>query len=88
MRLPAACLPVGRVGREWRLRSAGLQTFKKIFFTLGTLRHASMLFLALLAPVHRAESMATIYTTPYPYFTGVLETLLKNHRRARWLFCI
>jgi hypothetical protein len=38
--------------------------------------------------VRGAERMTTIYTTPYPYFTGVLGTLLKSPRLARWLFCI
>jgi hypothetical protein len=73
---------------ELGVRSAELQRYKKIFFTLGALRHASMLFLALLTPFHGAETMVTIYPTPYSYFKGVLGTLLKRPRRARWLFCI
>jgi hypothetical protein len=36
-------LPAGRQG----MAIAELQTFRKIFFTLGTLRDAAMLFLAL-----------------------------------------
>ena len=43
---------------------------------------------SLISTVHSAETMATIYTTPYSYLKGVSGTLLKSPRRARWLFCI
>jgi hypothetical protein len=80
-------LPAGRVGREWRLRSAELQTVKKnIVYAWHSPPYLHALFSLINTGAQTGEQL--ICTTPNPYFTDALGTLLKNPRRARLLFCI